>query len=199
MDEKEKTIVSIQKRDNEKQIAYGLVYVPGQTDAHGDAMTAEEIEKMSYSFMKQNGLTERIDTNHDGKSNGSYPVESWIVKEGDPMFPKAEHVGGWALGIKVPNVEIWNDIKSGKFGGFSFEAMARKNYRLVEIEVAAEFYGETEPAEDGHTHFFVVAIDDNGRVAGGVTSVDEFHAHQISSGTKTDEEEGHSHRFFLES
>lgn len=199
MDDKEKTIVSIQKRNNEKQIAYGLVYVPGQTDAHGDAMTVDEIEKLAYSFIKKNNLTERIDTNHDGKSNGSYPVESWIVKEGDPMFSNPAHVGGWALGIKVPNIEIWSQIKSGKFSGFSFEAMARKNYRLVELNIAEEFYGETEPAEDGHTHFFVVALNEMGRVQGGVTSEDEFHYHQITSGTSTDEAQGHSHRFFLES
>jgi hypothetical protein len=198
---KDKVAIALYKDlvNNDKQIAYGIVYAPGIADAHGDAMTADEIEQLAYSFMKKNNLTDRIDSNHDGRSTGSYMVESWIVKAGDPMFPNPRYIGAWALGIKVPNIELWKDIKSGKYAGYSFEAMARKNFRLVELEVVSEVYGETEPAEDGHTHFFVAVLDDNGRVQGGVTSEDEFHSHQIYSGTATEKTDGHSHRFFIDS
>ena len=192
-----KQILTIQKAVEDEQVVYCMVYRVNQVDAHGDAMTKEEVKTLAYSFLKQYDIKNRIDTNHDGESNGSYPIESWIVKEGDPIFTNPKDVDGWAIGIKVPNIEIWKMIKVGKINGVSFEALARKSYSLVEVSGSAEFYGETSEYED-HNHFFVVKLDEKGKVVAGVTSYDAGHSHQIYSGTATEEHMGHAHRFSLD-
>lgn len=193
----DKQILHIHKSVDEEQVIYCMVYRANQVDAHGDAMTSEEIKTLSYSFLKQYSIKDRVDTNHDGESNGSYVIESWIVKSGDPVFTNPKDVDGWAVGIKVPNIEIWQLIKQGKINGVSFEALARKSYSLVEVSGSAEFYGETAQYED-HSHFFVVKLDEKGKVVAGVTSSDLGHSHQIYSGTATEESMGHAHRFSLD-
>lgn len=189
--------LKIHKSVEDEQVVYCMVYRVNQVDAHGDAMKKEEVKTLAHSFMKQYDIKNRVDTNHDGESNGSYVIETWIVKEGDPIFTNPKDIDGWAVGIKVPNIEIWKMIKSGEINGVSFEALARKSYSLVEIAGSAEHYGETSMCED-HSHFLVVKLDDKGSVVAGVTSYDSGHSHQIYSGTATGEAMGHSHRFSLD-
>jgi hypothetical protein len=193
-----KQILKIHKSNDDEQLVYCMVYRVNQVDAHGDAMRKEEVKNLMYSFMKQYDIKNRVDTNHDGESNGSYVVETWLVKEGDSIFTSPKDIDGWAVGIKVPNVEIWKMIKDGKINGVSFEALAKKSYSLVEVSGSVEFYGQTSKYED-HDHFFVVKLDNRGKVVAGVTSYDSGHSHQIYKGTATDEAMGHAHRFSLDS
>lgn len=184
--------VTIDKIDAVKHIMYGVVYEPDVQDSQGDAMSAEEIEKMAYGYMLLDDLKATIDTNHDRQSNGSYPVESFLARKGDPDFPE----GSWVLAVKVTNPEIWARIEKGDLNGFSFEAMAKKQSKLVEYDITNEVIGETLDTRD-HTHFFFVHVNDAGKVTHGITSVDDGHHHTISKGTATDEADGHSHRYTL--
>ena len=45
--------VPILKREDEKQLVTGVVYEPNIEDAHGDIMTAEEIERAAYNFLEK--------------------------------------------------------------------------------------------------------------------------------------------------
>jgi len=116
--------VPIIKTDDEKKIAYGIVYSPNEEDAHGDYSTEKSIEEACYNFMK-NKRTNEVDKQHDlDTQNDQYVGESWIVKENDALFPK--EVGGWAVGIKVEDEEIWKSIKSGEITGISMYGYAEK-------------------------------------------------------------------------
>lgn len=110
-------VIPILKVDDEKRIVYGIVYAPDDVDAHGDMMTAEEIEKMAYRFMKARRTT-NVDEQHDYEPDEGYVAESWIVRKGDPLFPD-EKDGAWAVGIKVENEETWEKVKSGDITGLS--------------------------------------------------------------------------------
>ena len=57
-------VVNFSKFDEEKQLAYGEVYMPMIPDSQGDFMTSEEIEKMAHGFM-MDGLLRGVDTQHD--------------------------------------------------------------------------------------------------------------------------------------
>jgi len=118
----DQTIIPIAKMDDDKQLVYGLVYTPNEVDTDGDFATAEVIEKASYDFMKSS-LTNNIDRNHDFNPTQGYVAESWITKEGDPMFPD-EPVGSWAVAIKVESEETWAMLKSGELGGISLAGVA---------------------------------------------------------------------------
>lgn len=46
----QKQIKVLTKADDEKKLVYGIVYEPDTPDAHGDFMTAAEIEKAAHGL-----------------------------------------------------------------------------------------------------------------------------------------------------
>lgn len=129
-----KKTIQIKKYDSEKGIVYGIVYSPEQLDTDNDFTSAEEIEKMAFEFMK-NGKTDKVDTQHNFKENGSFVVESWITKSGDAIF-SGEPVGSWAVGIKVENEELKKSIKDGEITGLSMAGLCEVEVQEDEIEKA---------------------------------------------------------------
>ena len=188
-------VVYFSKLDDEKQLAYGEVYIPMIPDSQGDFMTEPEIEKMAHSFMK-NGLLRGVDTQHDMCDNGSIVVESFIAREGDPDFIK----GSWVAAVWCPD-DIWPLVKSGELGGFSMFGKGERIPTMITIEVPDNgiIKGETDTAEE-HTHVFSLRFDDEGEFLGGDTDAgpDGF-AHKITKGTVTEEAgpdgDKHRHRF----
>ncbi len=188
--------VEIKKIDEEKQLAYGEVYIPMIPDSQGDFMTEAEIEKMAHKFMKD-GLLRGVDTQHDLQDNGSIVVESFIVRKDDPDFPIP---GTWVAAVWVPD-EIWPLVKSGELGGFSMYGTGERIPTMITIEVPDNgiLKGVTDTADD-HTHKYSLRFNDEGAFLGGETDVgpDGF-AHNITKGTVTEEagpeDSKHRHRF----
>lgn len=185
--------VSIKKIDAKKQIVYGEVWIPNELDTYGDFMTAEDTEIMAHRYMQLVTLRQSIDTNHDEESNGSYPVESFIARAGDPDFQE----GAWVLGTKIADEEIWAEVQRGELNGYSFQAMVKKKAVVVNLEVMDNTINETGEAPDGHTHLYFVRLNSEGLVMGGRTSFDAGHSHEIRHGTATEEANGHSHRITI--
>lgn len=184
------TTVPICKTDDDRQLAYGEVYIPMIPDSQGDFMTEIEIEKMAHRFMK-NQLLYRVDTEHDMADNGSVVVESFIAREGDPDFMK----GAWVAAIAVPD-ELWPLVKSGELGGFSMYGGGERIPTMITIEVPDDgiMKGETSEMED-HFHKFTIRFDNEGSFLGGETNTVNGHSHTITKGTVTDKESDHRHRF----
>lgn len=178
--------------DEEKRIVYGEVYAPYRLDTYGEFMLPDDIEVMAHRFM-QLPLAQTIDTQHDNVPNGSYPVESFIVRDGDPDFTP----GTWVLGVKVPDDRTWEAVKDGKLNGYSFEAMVVPVEYEIEYVVMRDHVGSVEPAMD-HSHAYYVEVDADGQVVGGWTSPGpDGHVHQIKRASLTEKADGHTHRFFL--
>lgn len=182
--------VQIKKADDELQVVFGEVYAPGFPDSQGDFMTIEGIREMSYTFMKKSAM-EKIDIQHSREDCGAYIVESFIAREDDPVFIP----GSWVIGVKVPDVEQWNLVKSGELNGFSLDGFGIRVETLLEIEMPEILKGETLENED-HIHTFEISFDDEGNFLGGRTSpAPDGHWHLIKSGTRTETTNGHNHRF----
>lgn len=181
--------VAIKKQDAEQQIVFGEVFAPGVTDAQGDRMSAAEIAKAAYLFMEKGRLT-TIDTNHDLLPNGSYIVETFIAREGDPTFI----AGAWVIGVKVPDPALWAAIKKGELNGFSLDGAGFREEVTLEVEIPEALSGLTDRVQD-HAHQFTVRFDADGNFLGGETDIVQGHRHTITRGTLTDESAGHSHRF----
>jgi len=188
----EEHFVRIKKIDDEKQIVFGEVYAPDVLDTYGDFMSADDIEKMAHRFMQLSTLKASIDTNHDETSNKSYPVESFIARQDDTEYTP----GSWVLGVKIEDKDIWKAVKKGELNGYSFQALVRKVAVVVEVNMAPNKTGVTEPAED-HDHMYYVEFDTDGRVIRGRTSVDQDHSHEITKGTATSVAKNHAHRINL--
>lgn len=182
----------IRKSDAEKQVVWGEVYAPGFPDSQGDFMTAETIERMAWEFMRKQAL-HKIDVQHTQVETGSYVVESFIAREGDPTFIP----GSWVIGVKIPDEQLWSLVKSGELNGFSLDGFAVKTEKTIQIMMPPVVKGETDVVED-HSHGFEVEFADDGTFLGGKTTpADDGHWHVIKSGTLTEAAgpNSHKHRF----
>ncbi len=139
------------KFDEEKGIAYGIVYSPDEEDTQGDGASAEEIEKAAYSFMK-NLRIRNVDEQHNQTPDDNFVCESWIVKNGDPLF-KDEKVGSWAVGVKIVKQETKDKIKSGELTGFSMggfamrEPVTKSLWERIKSTFAKSFSGNIAEAQ----------------------------------------------------
>lgn len=196
-------VLQIRKTDEELQIVWGEVYIPGLPDSQGDIMTAEEVRKAAYCFMGAQRL-DQIDRMHDKdvKGCGSLVVENFIAREGDPLFIE----DAWVIGVHIPDKEIWAAVKRGDYNGFSMEGEATRTEKQFELDLPEEIEGTTS-SDNEHDHTFTVRFDDQGQFLGGSTSTDkdptggpgELHAHGIQKGTITESSGAnpHVHRYSI--
>ena len=140
--------MAISKVDHELQIVYGEVYAPGFPDSQGDYMTRETIREMAFEFMRK-GLGGNIDVQHSQEQSGAYVVESFIARDDDSVFIP----GSWVIGVKVPDPELWAQIKSGELNGFSLDGKAMRVDSVLEIDMPDFLRGETEA--DGRAQPFL--------------------------------------------
>ena len=177
----------------DEQIVTGEVYAPYIIDSHKEMMLPEGVRELAHSFliMKKNGY---IDLQHNNKWVQASVVESYIAKANDPEFEK----GAWVLSVKIFDTDLWADIKTGKFNGFSFEALVYRYEADVVYDYLPIHLGLVED-NDGHDHSFYVEVDKDGRVIGGLTGPggSDGHTHKITAGTATEMSNDHAHRFFL--
>lgn len=123
--------VQFKSIDDEKRIVMGLALVPDKkilrksgdyeyniTFSQATVRTAAEL------FMKKLKLNNTT-AEHDVVVDGVSTVESWLVD--DPEMDKTKLYGlnavkgAWAVTMKVDNDAIWEDVKAGKYLGFSIE------------------------------------------------------------------------------
>jgi hypothetical protein len=185
-------VVAIKKTDAELQVVWGEVYAPGYPDSQGDFMQPASIREMAWGFMKKQAL-HKIDVQHSQQESGSYIVESFIAREGDPLFIP----GAWVVGVKIPELAIWALVKSGELNGFSLDGFGLRTETTLEIELPDSLDGETDDVA-GHRHAFTVRFGAGGAFLGGETGPGpDGHVHKIARGTLTEPAGSvpHSHRF----
>ncbi|AHC30437.1 protease [Rhizobium phage vB_RleS_L338C] len=197
MAEARSKIVRIKKTDDDKRIIYGEVYAPYVLDTYAEFMLPDDIVEMAHKSLTKD-LAAFIDTNHDQTANGSYPVESFIARKGDPDFKE----GAWVMGVKVVRDDVWAKVKKGELNGFSFQALVIPKEMDIEYVTIRDHVGTTYKAEqaghEDHEHVFYVEVDDKGTIIGGWTDEGpDGVAHQIIRGSVTQMANGHNHRFSL--
>ena len=192
-------VIRIARVDDDRRVVLGMVYEPNVLDTYGEFMFAGDIETMAHRFAQV--WSESIDTSHDNIPNGSFPVESFVARAGDPDFPE----GAWVLGIKVPDDHLWRQIKSGELNGFSFEALVKPVLVMASVSNVRDRVGRTEGASgnEDHSHVFFASVNTIGRVECGFTAIDaaadDDHTHAIrrASYTEPGGVDNHTHRFFM--
>jgi hypothetical protein len=124
--------VSFSIESEDERIVFGPVLIPDQKIYRKDeklgeynvTATVESIRKIREKFFKSQNTT-AVNINHQGVGVQAYLMESFISdsKKGI-MSPKPFESlpeGTWYVGYKIEDEQIWNDIKTGKFMGFSLE------------------------------------------------------------------------------
>lgn len=114
--------------DDEKHIVTGAVLIPNKriyrNDANGEynvyfsEATIRRISEQFFSNFKNKSFT----LDHCDNTNAVTVIESWI-KEGEldksVQLGLDVPVGTWLLSAKVNSPQLWQDIKNGKYQGFS--------------------------------------------------------------------------------
>ncbi|XYJ23229.1 XkdF-like putative serine protease domain-containing protein [Bacillus velezensis] len=93
---------------DEQKLVYGIVYEPDVPDAHGDYMTAEEIEKAAHGFWRTPATSIQIITLKAGPSE---VVESYVAPDDFEIGNAVIRKGSWVLVTKASD-EVWDQIKA---------------------------------------------------------------------------------------
>lgn len=83
----------------------------------------ETIKELYEKFMIDQNFN-NINLNHDTDTEGVYLLQSFIKNVNAGINPiEFEHIedGSWFTAYKVENKQVWEDVKAGKFNGFSVE------------------------------------------------------------------------------
>ncbi|MEC0552315.1 XkdF-like putative serine protease domain-containing protein [Bacillus haynesii] len=116
----QKEIKVLTKAEDEKKLVYGIVYEPDTPDAHGDFMTAAEIEKAAHGFLKD---AREIDKQHDFQGGVGEVVESYVAPADFEINGEVIKKGSWVLVTKASD-EVWEQIKKGDITGYSMAGTA---------------------------------------------------------------------------
>lgn len=181
------------KTDDELQIVYSEVYVPGFPDSQGDFMTSTEVRKMAHRFLSE--LPDNvIDVNHDGRSYKAEVVESFIARKGDSDFIE----GAWVVGIHVEDAALWSRVKKGELNGLSMEALVTSVPVDLDMKIPEIVRCNTMKSDGSdHQHEVMLQLDDKGSIVGGETNYVNGHRHLIKRGTITEPAGSpmHKHRY----
>lgn len=105
------------KSDDDRHFVTGIVYEPMTEDAHGNYMTADEIEKAAYWFAKNGN---KVDLQHNFVSEeGTAVVESWIAKSDCDIGGETVKQGTWLMTVEINDDSLWQSIQNGEITGLS--------------------------------------------------------------------------------
>lgn len=117
--------------DEEQHIVFGVAlradfpiyrYSPTMGEYYV-VFSAETIKELYEKFMIDQNFN-NINLEHYKDTKGVYLLQSFIKNTEAGINPIGfEHIenGSWFTAYKVENEDVWNDVKSGKFNGFSVE------------------------------------------------------------------------------
>jgi hypothetical protein len=126
--------VEFQAIDEEKRLVAGPLLVPNKKIPRLDEelgmynvfFKPETIEMIARKFMK-NKYNGEVTVEHDKKVNDVYLTESWIIEESSKdksnLYGFTLPRGTWFGIYKVDNDQVWQDVKAGKYRGFSIEGL----------------------------------------------------------------------------
>jgi len=103
-----------------RQIVYCTVLEPDSFDAHGDTMTAADIEFTAHQYLTKSRV---IGSGHT-KAIQARPVESFIAPqdlfyETVPFGAQQVRKGSWVIGIHVEDPGEWQKVLDGEYTGVS--------------------------------------------------------------------------------
>ena len=141
--------------DEERRIVVGFALVPEKRilrlmggKKFNIYFTKETVAQAAEDFMKKMML-KKFTTDHEEKVDGITVIESWVVEDSkhdkSNLYGLGAKGGEWVLMSKIDNNEVWNEVKAGKFKGYSiearfdgFEQLQSKNKETMEEQILKE-------------------------------------------------------------
>jgi hypothetical protein len=125
----------------DKRILTGPFMVPDMRipryDENGELyyvfFSKDTVERIAYDFMS-NDKIHAFNLEHEEDTNKLTLIESWLKttdEDKSAALGIEAPIGTWFGSVKVNDDEIWNDIKNGKYNGFSIAGVFTKNKEKV--------------------------------------------------------------------
>jgi hypothetical protein len=137
--------------DSEKRILMGAALIPNKQiyrkykeDEFYVFFSEATVKQASELFLK-NGNQSNATLEHKAKFDGATVVESWIID--NPEMDKSRAYGfdlpkgTWMISMKIEDDKVWQEVKEGKYKGFSIEGYFADKLEMAE-EVALESYSD---------------------------------------------------------
>jgi len=137
--------------DNEKREITGAAVIPNKFIIRYDDymnpyyvfFSKKTTKMLSEKFMKDHKMTDVANIEHTNKmADKTYVVESWLVE--DTFNDKSNALGleypegTWVITMKVQSDEVWNDIKKGKYKGYSIEGFFEEQLLFAEEDIVLQ-------------------------------------------------------------
>lgn len=146
---------------NEKHMIYGCalrpdfpIYRRDENEEYYLEFSKEAVEKLARNFMV-NGLQQNFTEAHKSEVEGITITESWIKADMEKDksvaigLDKDLPLGTWFIGAYCNNAEVWDNVKSGTYNGFSVEAIVNVDELNFESqETVTETAVETPTVEE---------------------------------------------------
>ena len=140
--------------DEDKRIVIGLALIPDKEIYRRQGehefniiFSKDTVKKASELYLKRlknNNAT----LEHEEDVKGVSVIESWIVedvkKDKSALYNLNAVEGAWCVTMKIDNDEVWQDVKNGKYLGFSIEGFFSDNLKDEEETEADKLYKEIE-------------------------------------------------------
>lgn len=142
------------RKDTESHYVTGIVYEPLAEDTQGEYMTAEEIQKAAYWYMKN---AQGADIQHSFvQQEGVYVVESWVEKADTTIEGEDIKAGTWMMTMEITDSDVWDAVAKGEITGFSMGGYATTGKEDVDLsELEKNNAGADEPGTEEKKGFLV--------------------------------------------
>ena len=200
--------IELKTMDAEKRLVVGLALVPDKKIYRNNGgfeynitFSKDTVRKAAEKYLKSLKI-HNATIEHEMEVDGVYLTESWIVedkaKDKTALYDLNAPEGAWAVAMRIENDEVWEDVKAGKYLGFSIEGifnenqewdaedlsvMKKINQLLDELESSQELksYSDYPEAARNNAKKALKWADENGWGSCG-TDVGKQRANQLANG-----------------
>lgn len=200
--------IELKTMDAEKRLVVGLALVPDKKIYRNNGgfeynitFSKDTVRKAAEKYLKSLKI-HNATIEHEMEVDGVYLTESWIVedvqKDKTALYDLNAPEGAWAVAMRIENDEVWEDVKAGKYLGFSIEGifnenqgwdaedlsvMKKINQLLDELESSQELksYSDYPEAARNNAKRALKWADENGWGSCG-TDVGKQRANQLANG-----------------
>jgi hypothetical protein len=200
--------IELKTMDAEKRLVVGLALVPDKKIYRNNGgfeynitFSKDTVRKAAEKYLKSLKI-HNATIEHEMEVDGVYLTESWIVedvqKDKTALYDLDAPEGAWAVSMRIENDEVWEDVKAGKYLGFSIEGifnenqgwdaedlsvMKKINQLLDELESSQELksYSDYPEAARNNAKRALKWADENGWGSCG-TDVGKQRANQLANG-----------------
>lgn len=129
--------IELKTMDEEKRLVVGLALVPDKKIYRNNGgfeynitFSKDTVRKAAEKYLKSLKI-HNATIEHEMEVDGVYLTESWIVedvnKDKTALYDLNAPEGAWAVSMRIENDEVWQDVKAGKYLGFSIEGIFNEN------------------------------------------------------------------------